>query len=136
MQRRHFSFGAFLIAALCFSPPLFADSAALERGKVVKRTYDFKEAGKPLDYALYVPTQYDGKEHVPLVVLLHGLGSTPQQVMAYEGVTEQAEKHGMIVVAPFGYNTSGWYGAQGQGNRFRVGRVPADAPNNLGELSE
>jgi dienelactone hydrolase len=31
------------------------------------------------------------------------------------GLTEQAEKYGYIVVAPMGYNNSGWYGARGPG---------------------
>ena len=122
---------------LAFVAPAFADSSpALELGKIITRTYDFKEAGKPMEYALYVPAKYNPKKPTPLVVLLHGLGSNPAQIMGYEGVTEQAEKHGFIVIAPFGFNTGGWYGAQGQGKDFKVGRVAADAPDNLGELSE
>lgn len=112
------------------------ENPPIEYGKVLKRTYDFKEAGKPMEYALYVPTKYNKKKPTPLVVLLHGLGSNPQQVIAYDGITAQAEARGWIVIAPFGYNTGGWYGSQGQGKDFRVGRTPADAPANLGELSE
>jgi predicted peptidase len=111
-------------------------SEPVELGKALKRSYDFKEAGKPMEYALYVPTNYNKKKPTPLVVLLHGLGSTPHQVLAYDGVIAQAEKRGWIVIAPFGFNTGGWYGAQGQGKQFRVGRVADDAPENLGELSE
>lgn len=129
------------LAALCliaFIGPAFADSGAAppETGKILTRTYDFKEAGKPMEYALYVPKKYNPKKATPLVVLLHGLGSNPQRIVAYDGVTDQAEKHGFIVIAPFGYNTGGWYGALGQGKDFKVGRVPPDAPDNLGELSE
>ncbi len=126
------------ILLLAFALPAFADStnAPLELGKVVKRMYDFPEAGKAMEYALFVPSKYNKKKPTPLVVLLHGLGSNPQQVINYQGITEQAEKRGMIVVAPFGYNSGGWYGSLGAGKDFRVGRVPADAPDNLGELSE
>src|SRR5262245_27563793 len=117
---------------IAFVTPALADVSGdqLEVGKVLKRTYDFKEAGKPVEYALYVPTHYNKKKKTPLVVLLHGLGSNPQQVIGYDGIAEQAEKRGWIVIAPFGYNTGGWYGAQGQGKQFRVGRVPPDAPDN------
>lgn len=135
---KHFVAHLLALCCLAFVAPAFADSNGepLELGKVLKRTYDFKEAGKPMEYALYVPSHYNKKKKTPLVVLLHGLGSNPQQVIAYDGIVDQAEKRGWIVIAPFGYNTGGWYGAQGQGKQFRVGRVPPDAPDNLGELSE
>src|SRR5215831_19847482 len=136
-SNRHFQFWAAFIL-LAFAGSAFSDANVppLETGKILTRTYDFKEAGKPMEYALYVPTKYNPKKATPLVILMHGLGSTPQRVMAYDGVTDQAEKHGFIVIAPFGYNTGGWYGALGQGKDFKVGRVAPDAPDNLGELSE
>jgi poly(3-hydroxybutyrate) depolymerase len=127
-----------VLLLLAVAIPAFADSTSqpLELGKVVKRMYDFKEAGKEMEYALFVPGKYNQKKATPLVVLLHGLGSNPQQVINYKGINDEAAKHGFIVVAPFGYNSGGWYGSQGAGKAFRVGRVPADAPENLGELSE
>jgi len=134
---------ALLALTGCASTPSTSSSsgqgiAQTERGKVLTRTYDFKEAGKPVEYALYVPTGYNPKKATPLVVLLHGLTSNPLQVMGYEGIVEQAEKRGFIVVAPYGYNTSGWYGSLGQGKDFgrMSGNQPAGTPDNLGELSE
>lgn len=103
------------------------------------RTYDFKEAGKKVEYALFVPTSYDAAKPSPMVVLLHGLGSNPPQVIRYQGIVEEAEKHGYIVVAPYGYNERGWYGSRGPGipRRFRRKRdEPSADPENLGELSE
>src|SRR5262249_48765286 len=58
------------------------------------------------------------------------------------GLTEQAEKYGYIVVAPMGYNSTGWYGALGPGvgfggKGFGKGKGKGgDLPKNLGELSE
>ena len=52
-----------------------------------------------------------------LIVLLHGLGSNPQQVIRYKGIVEQAESRGYIVVAPFGYNERGWYGSRGKAKK-------------------
>jgi len=99
---------------------------------IQKRTYDFKEAGKDMEYALFVPAKYDKAKKWPLVIALHGLGSNPQQIIRYPGLTQQAEKHGYIVVAPMGYNSHGWYGSLGKrGTRLRRGD-----PENLGELSE
>src|SRR5688572_4845773 len=80
--------------------------------RIERKTYTFKEAGKEMEYALFVPGKYEKAKSSPLVVALHGLYSNPQQIMRYPGLTEQAEKRGYIVVAPMGYNNHGWYGAK------------------------
>jgi poly(3-hydroxybutyrate) depolymerase len=90
-------------------------------GKIERKTYDFKEAGKEMEYALFVPSGYDKAKPYPLMVALHGLGGNPQQIIRSRGLTEQAEKHGYIVVAPMGYNPSGWYGARAPGGAGRPG---------------
>ena len=104
-------------------------------GKIQKRSYSFKEAGKDIEYALYVPSGYKKAKPAPLLVLLHGLGSNPQQVIRYQGITAEAEKRDYLVVAPYGYNERGWYGSQGKGSGGFLGGRSGD-PENLGELSE
>ena len=100
-------------------------------GKVEKKTYEFKDAKKDVEYALYVPAKYDKEKKWPLVVALHGLGGNPQQFMRTRGLTQQAEKRGYVVVAPMGYNERGWYGAPAP----KLG-AKKDGPANLSELSE
>jgi poly(3-hydroxybutyrate) depolymerase len=90
--------------------------------RIEKRTYDFKDAGKDMEYALFVPSKYDKDKKTPLIVALHGLGGNPQQIIRSRGLVDQAEKLNYIVVAPMGYNSSGWYGAQGPGGGFGGGR--------------
>jgi poly(3-hydroxybutyrate) depolymerase len=90
-------------------------------GKIEKKTYDFKEASKEMEYALFVPSKYDKDKKTPLIVALHGLGGNPQQIIRSRGLTEQAEKYGYIVVAPMGYNSSGWYGVRAPGGPGRPG---------------
>ena len=97
--------------------------------RIQKRSYEFKEAGKEMEYALFVPASYSATQEYPLIVALHGLGSNPQQIMHYRGLTDLAEEHRYIVVAPMGYNERGWYGSRGQSSS-------RSRPNNLGELSE
>jgi poly(3-hydroxybutyrate) depolymerase len=99
--------------------------------KVEKKTYEFKDAGKDMEYALFVPSRYDKEKKSPLVIALHGLGGNPQQFMRTRGLTEQAEKRGYIVAAPMGCNERGWYGQTVP----RFGKKDGD-PANLGELSE
>src|SRR5688572_18316457 len=60
--------------------------------RIQKRTYDFKEAKKEMEYALFVPSKYDDKKKTPLLVALHGLGGNPQQIIRSQGLTELAEK--------------------------------------------
>lgn len=108
--------------------PLFKKSAT--HARIEKKTYDFKEAGKEMEYALFVPSKYDKAKKSPLIIALHGLYSNPQQIIRYPGLTDLAEKHGYIVAAPMGYNPRGWYGA-------RIMTKPnPDDPKNLSELSE
>jgi len=52
------------------------------------------------NYLLYVPTSYDGTEPVPLVVVFHGGGNTPENASGRYGVSEKAEEEGFIVVYP------------------------------------
>ena len=98
--------------------------------RIEKRTYTFKEAGKEMEYALFVPSTYDKSKKTPLVVALHGLYSNPQQIIRYPGLTDLAERYGYLVVAPMGYNNRGWYGG-----RILV-KGPDTDPPNLSELSE
>ncbi|HKA07061.1 MAG TPA: prolyl oligopeptidase family serine peptidase [Gemmataceae bacterium] len=120
-------FFCLLVPSLCAQPPAKKDGKSTV-SRVEKKTYDFKDAGKEMEYALYVPTTYDKAKKTPLMIALHGLGSNPQQIMRYPGLTDLAEKHGYIVAAPMGYNPRGWYGAL-------VGKKKTE-PENLSELSE
>jgi poly(3-hydroxybutyrate) depolymerase len=104
-------------------------------GRVAIQTYDFREAGVEVEYALYVPTSYDRSRPSPLIVALHGLGSNPRQIMGYRGLTDLAEARGYIVAAPMGYNSRGWYGSLGPGRPTTQGPAAND-PENLGALSE
>lgn len=120
---------ACFVALLLGPAALCAQDKKDTRDRIQKRTYEFKEAGKEIEYALFVPSKYDKAKKAPLVVALHGLGSTPQQIIRYSALTDCAEKDGCVVVAPMGFNTVGWYGVEGP--RFFKPR-----PENLSELSE
>ena len=129
MNARHFLVVLPLIGAL-LSPDARAQSS------VQKRSYFFREAEKEIDYHLFVPKIYNEDKKAPLVVLLHGLSSTPGQVIRYKGIREEAQARGYIVVAPYGYNSRGWYGSVGKGKPPKqLGGRESD-PENLGELSE
>ncbi len=129
----------FAFASICsiviLSPSLRADDKPkVDAGKsttsrIQKRTYDFKEAGKEMEYALFVPSTYDKEKKTPLIIALHGLYATPQIMIRYPDFTNLAEKYGYIIAAPMGYNAQGWYG-----NAPPIRAKPD--PENLYELSE
>ena len=106
------------------------NSPTVEKGRILKRYYEFKEAEKRMEYGLYVPRGYSKEKKTPLIVALHGLYSNPQQILRYPGFTEHAEKHGTILVAPMGYNDRGWYGSLDEvaGRKSRIA--------SIGQLSE
>src|SRR5688500_2951942 len=121
---------AFVLATLTAAQEQGKKAAGKTQARIEKRTYDFKEADKKeMEYALFVHSKYDKDTKTPLLVALHGLGGNPQQMMKYRGLTDLAEKHGYVVVAPMGYNSSGWYGNT---NPLKK----KNDPPNLGELSE
>ena len=116
-----------LLGTSAAQPP---DAKTSTQSRIETKTYQFKEAGKEMEYALFVPSTYDKRKKTPLVVALHGLGSNPQQIMRYRGLTDLAEKYGYVVAAPMGYNERGWYGAR------TVMKKKTGDPANMAELSE
>jgi poly(3-hydroxybutyrate) depolymerase len=132
---------AVLFAALATSA-LAQSTTSATTERIQELSYQFEEAGIAMEYQLYVPTTYDRATASPLMVLLHGLGSNPGQIMRYQGFTDLAEERGYIVVAPMGYNERGWYGSLDASRLSRGGgpgaggRGGANDPDNLGELSE
>lgn len=124
-----FLYFASLLAFAALTAQAPAQDQANPPAKIQNRTYDFKEAGKEMEYALFVPSTYDKDRKTPLLIALHGLYSNPRQIIRYPRLTDQAEKYGFIVAAPMGYNSSGWYGVKGASS-------PKSKPENLGELSE
>ena len=120
-----------LIACLLLS----TSAESYSQGGITKKKYFYDKAQKEIEYSLFVPSIYNGKTKVPLIVALHGLGSNPHQIIRYSGLVKEAEIRGYIVVAPYGYNERGWYGSRGKGKEgFLFGEQ--NDPDNLGELSE
>lgn len=76
------------------------------------RHYYFAEAGEIMPYRVYVPSKYDGKSRLPLVVVLHGGGADQDTYFRRRGeiLVKEAEKHGFIIVTPLGFRPTGGWG--------------------------
>ena len=76
------------------------------------RKYHFAAANADMPYRLYVPTSWDGKSKLPLVVMLHGAGSDQNWYLDANDkqLIRLAEQHGYLLVSPLGYTRMGAYG--------------------------
>jgi polyhydroxybutyrate depolymerase len=79
--------------------------------------------GGQREYLLHVPAPYDGTAAVPLVLALHGRGSTPEDVRALSRLDEAAGARGMIAVYPRGSGE----GADAGWNAESFSAGPADS---------
>ncbi len=77
-----------------------------------RRSYVFPGTGAKIPYRIYVPTTWDGKSKLPLVMMLHGGGSNENMYLDMNNklILKLAEEHGYILVSPLGYSASGAYG--------------------------
>lgn len=58
--------------------------------------------GRTRSYILHVPPSYDGKQAMPLVVVLHGAGGDAQRMVNSTGMNDKSDEAGFIVVYPNG----------------------------------
>lgn len=77
-----------------------------------QRRYVFPPTGQELPYRIYVPTRWDGKAALPILLFLHGAGANERTYldMADGQVRRLAEQHGYIVVSPLGFSPLGAFG--------------------------
>jgi len=78
----------------------------------LQREYVFAPTGQRIPYRLYVPTTWDGKEALPVLLFLHGAGANERTYLdTADGLVRRlAERHRFIVVSPLGFSPLGAYG--------------------------
>lgn len=76
------------------------------------REYVFSPTGQRMPYRVYVPTTWDGKASLPILLMLHGAGANENSYMDQANglLMKLAEQHGFIVVSPIGFSPLGAYG--------------------------
>ncbi|MEO8592878.1 MAG: alpha/beta hydrolase-fold protein [Candidatus Solibacter sp.] len=77
-----------------------------------RRTYRFPGTETDVPYRIYVPTTWDGKAKLPLVLMLHGGGSNESQYLDQNNkqLLKLAEDHGYLLVSPLGWSPTGAFG--------------------------
>jgi poly(3-hydroxybutyrate) depolymerase len=95
------------------------------------RSYAFPGTGEMIPYHLYVPSTWDGKARLPLVVVTHGANQPAtapfQRPMADPTLAKTAEARGYIVAAVTGYHANAT-GVGGWNVPYRMVQVPRTAP--------
>lgn len=102
-----------LLAVACFASGAMAQAANPARATGdLRREHVFAPTGQTLPYRLYVPSTWDRKSSLPVVLFLHGAGANERTYldMADGQVRKLAEQHGYIVVSPLGFTPMGAYG--------------------------
>jgi poly(3-hydroxybutyrate) depolymerase len=77
-----------------------------------QRQYVFSATGQTIPYRLYVPTTWNGKDSLPILLFLHGAGANERTYLdTADGLVRKlAEQHGYIVVSPLGFTAMGAFG--------------------------
>ena len=67
-------------------------------------SYEFKEAGEAFPFRVCLPSGWDGKSELPMVMFLHGAWNTESSYLDQEDfqMVKLADKYGMILVSPLG----------------------------------
>ena len=78
----------------------------------IHKKYHFPTADADIPFRLYVPTSWDGKSELPLIVFLHGAGSDENWYLDANDkqLIRLAEQHGYILLSPLGHSRMGAYG--------------------------
>ncbi|HEU4322463.1 MAG TPA: PHB depolymerase family esterase [Roseiflexaceae bacterium] len=58
--------------------------------------------GRERSYLVHIPSSYDGSTPYPVVLVFHGGGSNAEQLVAYSGMNETADRNRFIAVYPNG----------------------------------
>jgi predicted esterase len=97
--------GCLLAVVLC--------GARVPAGEDLRLTFRSSIDDTDQPYRLYVPSAYDGKAALPLIVALHGTGGTEATLFEKYGegaIKSAAEKHGVLLLSPLGRGTTEYYG--------------------------
>ena len=85
-----------ILPSLGFSSNTILETSNLNLGGFLNHSYFFEEANKEQSYSLYIPNSYDNSKSYPLIILLHGLRSNPNQIINYQGIITEAENRGSL----------------------------------------
>jgi polyhydroxybutyrate depolymerase len=98
-----------------------------------KRNLDLRVFGFHRSYLIHIPKNYNRADTPPLVVALHGVFSTADEMEAETGFSDLADREGFLVVYPNGITLFGWFQHWNAGHC--CGRAMRDKVDDVGFIS-
>ncbi|PKP96937.1 MAG: hypothetical protein CVT74_15600 [Alphaproteobacteria bacterium HGW-Alphaproteobacteria-13] len=136
---RSFDFAAGVARSRSILAALEAGSDPLVRAKGdIRRAYHMPEADTIVTFRLFVPSTWDGRKKLPLMIFLHGANLDDDDSMERaDGLLPRlAEERGVILLAPLGYRMNSMYGAPVPTRFATAGSPIAGIDAKRRELSE
>jgi len=90
---------AWLALLLLLTAPALAAELPQQPGEYELITH---HAGRERGYILHLPSQYDGKRKLPLLLAFHGGGGNARQLLNSNSLANLADRKGFVLVAPYG----------------------------------
>lgn len=101
---------ALAVSALFASAPANAQACTTNCFPVGDTTYTIQSGGLARTYLVHVPQNYNPAVATPLLVALHGLGSTSEDERDAQKVGAESDTRGFIAIFPQGYGKE-WNGS-------------------------
>jgi polyhydroxybutyrate depolymerase len=89
-----------------FSFPFLSYAQGTGQIQVGENSSSIMSGNQTREYLLFIPARYDGKTHLPLVLLIHGSGGSSKAVMELTGLNKLADEKNFVIAAPQGIRNS------------------------------
>jgi len=89
--------------------PRLPDQGAVRAGRTYRIPTDIRTGDFRRDYLLHIPSGYDGRTALPMVVVVHGAFDTAQGVEKITGFSELADRENFIALYPNGIGILGYF---------------------------
>ena len=118
--------GTFLYGCM----PRLPDSGAVQGPRTYRVPTDIRTGDFKRDYLVHLPPGYDGRQKLPMVVVVHGAFDTGKGMEKFSGFSALADRENFIVLYPNGIGILGFLQHWNAGHC--CGKAQADQINDVG----
>ena len=102
--------------------------------KTYKNAMDIRIMGARRTYLVHIPAEYDPREELPLVVVIHGAFDTAGGMEKFSGFSDLADRERFIVMYPNGMGILGFFQHWNAGHC--CGKAAADNVDDVGFVAD
>ena len=127
--------GIFLVLALLYSGCTTSLPKDHPAGpKTYKIAMDIRIMGARRTYLVHIPAEYDPREQLPLVVVIHGAFDTAKGMEKFSGFSDLADRERFIAMYPNGMGIFGFFQHWNAGHC--CGKAAADNVDDVGFVAD